>query len=319
MSPDADAAFDLITMGRVSVDLYPQQSGVPLAEVRTFAKSLGGSPTNVAVAAARLGRRSAVITRVGDDGFGPYVREALRQFGVDACFVGTDPQLRTPIVFCELLPPEDPPLLFYRQPKAPDMNLRFSDLDEAAIRRAPIFWTTDTGLSGQPSRGATLRAMASRSADQITVHDLDYRPMLWSSEAEARRWARTALEHATVAVGNRTEAALAVGDGTPEELAERLLAMGLEMAIVKLGADGVLVATTAGMVRTAALRVPVVCGLGASDAFGGALVHGLLAGWDPRRMMRFASAAGALVAGQLACADAMPDEAAVEALLASAS
>ena len=92
--------------------------------MRTFAKSLGGSPTNVAVAAARLGRRSAVITQVGVDGFGPYVRNALREFGVDDRFVGTDPELRTPVVFCELHPPDHFPLLFYRQPTAPDIRLR---------------------------------------------------------------------------------------------------------------------------------------------------------------------------------------------------
>src|SRR5688500_5873280 len=109
-------------MGRVSVDLYPEQVGVRLAEVRSFAKSLGGSPTNVAVAAARLGRRAAVITKVGRDGFGEYVLEALAGFGVDARWVRTDPNLRTPLVFCEVHPPDRFPLLFYREPKAPDMN-----------------------------------------------------------------------------------------------------------------------------------------------------------------------------------------------------
>src|SRR2546430_9454887 len=99
-------------MGRVGVDLYPEQIGVPLAEVRTFAKSLGGSATNVAVAAARLGRRTAVITKVGRDGFGDYVRTALAGFGGDAGWGGTDPYLRTPAVFCEIDPPDRSPLPF---------------------------------------------------------------------------------------------------------------------------------------------------------------------------------------------------------------
>src|SRR5438046_9244363 len=115
--------LEVLTMGRVSVDLYPEQIGVPLAKVRTFAKSLGGSPTNVAVAAARLGHRTAVVTKVGDDGFGTYVREALAGFGVDTRYVGTDPVLRTPIVFCELFPPDRFPLLFYRPPNAPALNI----------------------------------------------------------------------------------------------------------------------------------------------------------------------------------------------------
>ena len=156
--------YDLITMGRVGVDLYPEQIGVPLADVRTFAKSLGGSATNVAVAAARLGARAAVITKVGDDPFGPYVRGALRGFGVDDAFVGTHPTLRTPVVFCEIFPPDDFPLLFYREPTAPDMTLAAGELDLDAIRAARVFWTTGTGLSAEPSRAATLAALAERRA-----------------------------------------------------------------------------------------------------------------------------------------------------------
>src|SRR5206468_10818133 len=117
------APYDVLTMGRVGVDVYPLQSGVHLADVRTFAKSLGGSPTNVAVGTARYGHRAAVITKVGDDGFGAYVREALSGFGVDTRWVGTDPTLRTPVVFAEVYPPDRFPILFYREPRAPDMNL----------------------------------------------------------------------------------------------------------------------------------------------------------------------------------------------------
>ena len=115
--------LELLTVGRVGVDLYPEQSGVPLKDVATFAKSLGGTATNVAVGAARLGHRAAVLTKVGPDGFGDYVREALAGFGVDASYVGTADGLQTPVVFCELNPPEDPPLTFYRAPIAPDLTL----------------------------------------------------------------------------------------------------------------------------------------------------------------------------------------------------
>src|SRR5215210_4480465 len=178
--------LEIITMGRVSVDLYPEQIGVPLADVQTFAKSLGGSATNVAVAAARLGARAAVVTKVGDDPFGPYVRSALRGFGVDDRFVGTHPTLRTPVVFCEIFPPDDFPLLFYREPQAPDMTLAPDELDIDAIRAARVFWTTGTGLSAEPSRSATLAALEERSeARQVTVHDLDHRPVFWADAAEA--------------------------------------------------------------------------------------------------------------------------------------
>jgi 5-dehydro-2-deoxygluconokinase len=299
--------FDLITMGRVSVDLYPQQIGVHLAEVRTFAKSLGGSATNVSVAAARLGVPAAVITKVGDDPFGPYVRDALRGFDVDARWVGTHPTLRTPIVFCEIFPPDDFPLLFYREPKAPDMTLAVDELDLDAIRAARVFWTTGTGLSAEPSRAATLAALEARDGgDGITVHDLDHRPQFWPDETAAGRWARAALSHATVAVGNRDVVEVAVGTRDPHEASAALLDLGVQVAIVKQGPAGVLVRTAGGVVEVPPVEVEVVNGLGAGDAFGGALVYGLLQGWEPARAVRLANAAGAYVASKLACADDMP-------------
>ena len=299
--------FDLITMGRVGVDLYPEQIGVGLADVQTFAKFLGGSATNVAVAAARLGDRSAVITKVGDDPFGPYVRRALEDFGVDARFVGTHPTLRTPIVFCEIHPPDDFPLLFYREPTAPDMTITIDELDLDEIRAARVFWTTGTGLSADPSRAATIAALEARDGvDGITIHDLDHRPMFWSGESEAGVWAREALRHATVAVGNREEVEVAVGTRDPLVASAALLDLGVEIAIVKQGPDGVLARTADGVVEVPPVRLEVVNGLGAGDAFGGSLVHALLAGWDVERAVRLANAAGAYVASQLACADAMP-------------
>ena len=319
--------FEVISLGRVGVDLYPAQSGVPLAEVTSFNKYLGGSATNVAVAAARYGRRSAVVTKVGDDGFGPYVRKALQEFGVDTRWVSTDPHYRTPIVFCEIYPPDDFPLLFYRDPKAPDMNLSVDDLDLTAIAAAEIVWTTGTGLSDEPSRTATLAALdehrgagsSDRGGRRHTIHDLDYRAMFWRSVDEARRQQLRALEYATVAIGNREEIAVAVGEGGPEQHAQRLLDLGVQIAIVKMGPAGVLVATADGVERVPPVPIEVVNGLGAGDAFGGAVCHGLLSAWSPDETVAFANAAGAYVAGQLACADAMPTEEQVRALMASAA
>jgi len=305
---------EVLTTGRIGVDLYPEQSGVHLEDVRTFRKMLGGSATNVAVAAARLGRRAAVITKVGDDAFGRYARRALEGFGVDASRVGTHPTLRTPIVFCELFPPDDFPLLFYREPKAPDLELELGDVDLDEVAAVPLFWTTGTGLSQEPSRSTTLAALEARPPDALTIHDLDYRPMFWHSRDDAGRWGRRALESATVAVGNLTEAAVVVGELPPDETARALLELGIGLAVVKLGPEGVLGATKDEEVVVPPVMVEVVNGLGAGDAFGGALGHGLLAGWSLRRTLAFANAAGAIVAGRLGCADAMPTLEEVEAL-----
>jgi 5-dehydro-2-deoxygluconokinase len=304
---------ELITMGRVGVDLYPEQIGVSLADVSTFAKSLGGSPTNVAVAAARLGHRSAVITKVGDDGFGAYVRQALREFGVDPRWVGTHPRLRTPIVFCEVHPPDRFPLLFYREPKAPDMEISRDELDLAAISKARLFWTTGTGLSDEPSRAATLAALD--AARGIRIHDLDHRPSLWPSLEDARSRTREAVGRATVVVGNVDEVEMATGERDPDRAADALLAMGPEIAVVKLGGEGAMARTRTERASAPAIRIEVLNGLGAGDAFGGALCHGLLLGWDLARTLAFANAAGAIVASRLACADAMPTADEVDELL----
>src|SRR3954447_16886120 len=195
-------------MARISVDLYPEQIDVALEDVSTFAKSLGGSPTNVAVAAARLGASARGITKGGDDPFGVYCRRALREFGVDDRFVGVHPTLRTPLAFCEIHPPDDFPLLFYREPRAPDLEVTVEELDRAAIESAGVLWTTGTGLSVEPSRAATLAALSWRPDGAITVHDLDHRPMCWVSEAEAGELGREAVARASVAVGNRAEASV---------------------------------------------------------------------------------------------------------------
>ncbi|HEX4701295.1 MAG TPA: PfkB family carbohydrate kinase, partial [Pseudonocardiaceae bacterium] len=147
-------SFDVITMGRIGVDVYPLQTGVSLREVTTFGKYLGGSATNVAVAAARYGRRTAVITRTGPDPFGEFLHDALRRFGVDDRYVTAVPSLPTPVTFCEIFPPDHFPIYFYRNPKAPDLDIATDELDLAAIKESGVFWVTGTGLCQEPSRGA---------------------------------------------------------------------------------------------------------------------------------------------------------------------
>jgi 5-dehydro-2-deoxygluconokinase len=309
---------EVLTMGRIGVDVYPLQVGVSLREITSFGKYLGGSPSNVAVAAARYGRSSAVITRTGEDPFGAYLHDALRGFGVDDRYVTAVPGVPTPVVFCEIFPPDDFPLYFYRDALAPDMRIRADELDLDAIRDADVFWVTVTGLSQEPSREATLAALRERGRRGITILDLDYRPMFWSSREEARRWVQEALPYVTVAVGNLDECETAVGVRDPHAAAKALHAAGVELAVVKQGPLGVLASNSTEEVEVPPVPVEVVNGLGAGDAFGGALCHALLAGWELERAMRFCNAAGAIVAGRLACADAMPTAAEVEAKLEEA-
>src|SRR5215467_5539980 len=198
-------SYDVLTIGRVGVDLYPLEPGVALENVTRFGRFLGGSATNVAVAAARHGRKSAVITRTGDDPFGRYVHATLGRLGVDDAFVSEVPGLPTPVTFCEIFPPDHFPIWFYRYPKAPDLEIRAAELDLSACREAGVFWTTVTGLSQQPSRDAHHAAWQARGRRPLTVLDLDYRPMFWESREAARGQVSAALSEVTVAVGNLDE------------------------------------------------------------------------------------------------------------------
>jgi 5-dehydro-2-deoxygluconokinase len=315
MTPRSSDTFDVLTMGRVGVDIYPLQSGVGLEDVDTFGKFLGGSAANVAVAAARHGHPAALISRTGGDPFGRYVHRELVRLGVDDVFVEDEPSLATPVTFCEIFPPDNFPLYFYRKPKAPDLNITAQSLDLDAIHRARIFWSTVTGLSEEPSRSAHYIAWRARGRKPLTILDLDYRPMFWSSPNFASTEVSKALERVTVAVGNQEECEIAVGESDPHRAAAALLDRGVELAIIKQGPKGVLAATRDGIVEVPPHPVDVVNGLGAGDGFGGALCHGLLAGWELERVIRFANIAGAIVASRRECSTAMPTSQEVEALM----
>jgi 5-dehydro-2-deoxygluconokinase len=312
-------AYDLVAMGRISADIYPLQSGVGLEDVQTFQKFLGGSATNVAVAAARHGHSAALVTRTGRDAFGRYVRAEAERLGVDAVFITEVDGPPTPVTFCEIFPPDDFPLYFYRYPTAPDLLIEAEEVPLEAVERAGIFWATVTGLSQEPSRGAHFAAWQARGRRAHTVLDLDYRPMFWPHPEEASAQVGKALEHVTVAVGNREECEVAVGETDPQRAADALLDRGVELAVVKQGPKGVLAATREERVEVPPFPVEVVNGLGAGDAFGGALCHGLLSGWDLHRTLTFANVAGAIVASRLECSTAMPTTPEVEELLAGGS
>ncbi|MGB6180034.1 MAG: 5-dehydro-2-deoxygluconokinase [Rhodococcus sp. (in: high G+C Gram-positive bacteria)] len=316
--PAGATHFDVLAIGRSGVDIYPLQVGVGLEDVETFGKFLGGSAANVAVAAARLGRRSALISGVGNDPFGRFVESELARLGVDNRFVVRDDNHPTPVTFCEIFPPDDFPLYFYRKPTAPDLQVRVEHIDSDAVRTAALYWSTVTGLSEEPSRSAHFAAWSARGRAPLTVLDLDYRPMFWDTPAAATEQVERALEHVTVAVGNREECEIAVGETDPDRAADALLDRGIELAIVKQGPKGVL-----GKTRTERVEVPpnfvdVVNGLGAGDSFGGSLCHGLLSGWPLEKILRYANAAGAIVASRLECSTAMPTADEVAALAETA-
>jgi len=308
-------ALDVLAVGRLGVDLYPLQSGVGLEDVTTFGKYLGGSAANVAVAAARHGRRVGLVSRVGDDPFGRYLRRELADLGVDASRVTTDPSFQTPVTFCEIFPPDDFPLYFYREPTAPDLEVTSDQVTDDDVRAASVLWLTATGFSREPSRSMHTDLLARRGRARHTVLDLDYRPLFWADRDEASAHIGAALDHVTVAVGNREECDVAVGETVPERAADALLERGVDLAIVKQGPAGVLAKTRDETVVVPPHAIDVVNGLGAGDAFGGAICHGLLEGWGLERMLRYANIAGAIVASRRECSTAMPTSAEIDAVL----
>lgn len=313
--------YELLTMGRISVDVYPDDIGVGLEDVTTFRKYLGGSPSNVAVAAAKYGHKTSVITSVGNDPFGVFLRRELKRYGSDDANVLVDDSLQTCVTFCAIKPPEDFPLYFYgRFPTAPDLQITKEQVDTEAVKNARIFWTTLTGLCQEPAREAQLHAHASRPREELaegqhTILDLDYRPMFWENPQDATAAAKESLKYATIAIGNREECATAVGDGTPDDQADRLLEAGVKIAVVKMGANGVMAKTATERIVSAPVPVETANGLGAGDSFGGAFTHGIISGWPLQQVLDFANAAGAIVASQIACSEAMPVETEVKALL----
>jgi 5-dehydro-2-deoxygluconokinase len=314
LTDQANQRLDALAIGRSGVDIYPLQIGVGLEHVESFGKFLGGSAANVAVAAARLGNTTALISGVGDDPFGRFVRDELARLGVDNRYVTTHGEYPTPVTFCEIFPPDNFPLYFYRKPSAPDLQIASDELDLDAVRNARLYWSTVTGLSEEPSRSAHFTAWEARGRAPLTVLDLDYRPMFWATPADASAQVQRALQHVTVAVGNREECEIAVGETNPQKAADALLDLGVELAIVKQGPRGVLGKTRHSSVTVAPNDVDVVNGLGAGDSFGGSLIHGLLHNWPLEKTLRYANAAGAIVASRLECSTAMPTAAEVAAL-----
>lgn len=303
---DTTIPFDVLTIGRVGIDLYPLQSNLTLDKVEAFKKGIGGSPTNVAIAAARHGLRAAVITRTGIDPFGKFIKDELIRLGVSDEFVFGVKGLNTPVVFAEIFPPDSFPLYYYREPIAPDLIIEPQELDLEAIKRAKIYWSTLTGLSEEPSRSAHHASWNARAAGALTVLDLDYRPTLWESPAAASAQISKALEKVSIVIGNLEECKLATSESDPDCVANELLSRGADIAVVKMGPKGVLAKSHNETVIKLPHPIKVLNGLGAGDSFGGAFCYSLLEGWDLDRVITFANMAGAINASRSDCSTAMP-------------
>jgi 5-dehydro-2-deoxygluconokinase len=294
--------IDAAVLGRVGFDLYPNELETPLSEVRTFTRFVGGFAGNVSTGLARLGVRAAIVSRVGADPHGDFVRAWLAGEGVDVRHLATDPYWLTPPTFCEAWPPDRFPITFYRRPTAPDWQLAATDFDAHQVANAPLLYATGTGLAQSPSRETTLETL--RAHRGTTIFDLDWRAALWDDPSEYPALAAEAAASADIVVGNEEEIAAARVD--PPTL------------VLKRGERGATVFDRGKETDVPGFPVDVVNGLGAGDAFAAALGHALLQGLTLVEAARRGTVAGALVAAQLACAEAMPRLEQLEAALARA-
>jgi 5-dehydro-2-deoxygluconokinase len=292
--------IEAAVLGRVGIDLYPNQLETPLSKVNTYTRFVGGFAGNVATGLARLGVRAAIVSRVGDDGHGEFVREWLAANGVDVHFLRTDPYWLTPPTFCEVWPPDRFPITFYRRPTAPDWQLSLDDFDLDEVAGAPLLYATGTGLAQSPSRETTLAALEEHRG--TTVFDLDWRPTLWDRPEEYPALAADAVAAADIVIGNEDE----VGAAKLRDV---------QKLVLKRGERGATVYEQGDETDVPGFSVEVVNGLGAGDAFAAALGHGLLRGLSLVEAVRRGTVAGALVAAQLACSEAMPRLEALEAAL----
>jgi 5-dehydro-2-deoxygluconokinase len=295
----AGNSIDVAVLGRVGIDLYPNQLRTPLREVRTYTRFVGGFAGNVATGLARLGLTPAILSRVGTDPHGEFVRDFLSGEGVDVRFLAVDERLMTPPTFCEVWPPDRFPITFYRFPTAPDWQLSPEDFDAAEVARAPFLLATGTGLAQSPSRDTTLAALSAHQG--TTIFDLDWRPTLWERQADYTELVPAAVEHADIVIGNEEEVEAAQVQGAT--------------LVLKRGERGATVYEGGEETDVPGFPVEVVNGLGAGDAFAAAVGQSLLRELPLVEAVRRGTVAGALVASRLACSEAMPRLEELEAAL----
>ena len=319
-----EPALDLVAIGRVSVDLYGQQLGSRLEDVASFAKGVGGCPANVAIGAARLGLKSALVTRVGDEPMGRFVREQLEREGVDTRAVHVDRERLTPLVLLSVRDRDTFPLIFYRENCA-DSALSVADIDTGLIASARAVLVTGTHFSMAAGARAQRRAIdIARTHAGKVVLDVDYRPNLWGiggHGAGASRYARSqrvtealapVLAECDLIVGTEEELHIAAGREDTLEAVRHIRERSGAVIVAKRGAQGCVVfagripASVEDALVVPGMEVEVYNVLGAGDAFLAGFLLGYLRGQTHERSARYGNACGALAVSRLLCSSEFP-------------
>jgi 5-dehydro-2-deoxygluconokinase len=312
--------YDLLCMGRSSIDLYANDIGAAFQDITGFAALVGGCPTNISVGTRRLGLRSALLTAVGADEVGNFILNFLRKEGVVTEFIPIKEGRRTSAVLLGIQPPDHFPLIYYRDNNA-DIELNFADVLAAPLADAHALLISGTGLSKEPSRSATqLAAEIARQHGTKVILDIDYRPDQWHDARAFGITTRVTLPLVDIAIGTEAEILAATGAPDAQAAVNRLLQSVREAVVFKRGADGAVVYTTDGECYVAdPFKITVLNVLGAGDAFASGFLYGYLQGWHWRDAARLGNATGAIVVTRQGCANDMPTLAEAQAFMAEQS
>ncbi len=314
--------MDIVCLGEVLIDMFPAEVGRRLVEVTAFRPKPGGAPANVAVAAQRLGAATAFVGKVGEDIFGHFLAEVLREQGVETRGVRFDAKARTTMAIIAQPDVNHPEYVFYRNPGA-DTLLAPEELDRDLLSGVKALHFGSLSLTDEPVRSATYEAIRiARQGGALVSFDVNYRPSLWSGPDEARTQIEAMIPFADLVKVNEGELELLEGGLPLSEAAARLIARGPRLCVVTLGADGSYFQSNQGEGRVDPFRVEVRDAVGCGDAFMGAvLVQLALHGWSdlsPARMqplLRYANAVGAITAQTVGVIPALPTAAQVDAFL----
>ncbi|MFB0546760.1 MAG: PfkB family carbohydrate kinase [Anaerolineae bacterium] len=316
--------MDIVCLGEMLIDMFPAELGRSLVEVSAFRPKPGGAPANVAVAAARLGARSAFIGKVGDDAFGRYLVDVLRQQGVDTRGMRFDEKARTTMAFIAMPDENTAEFVFYRNPGA-DMLLRADELDRQLLGETSAFHFGSISLIEEPSRSATVEAVyIARQAGALISFDVNYRPSLWNDPAEAHDRIMAMMPYVNLLKVNEVELALLAGSEDLDAASKTLLEQGPDLCVVTLGPKGSFFQVAEGGEHVPGFAVYTVDATGCGDAFTAALLCQLVgsADWRDqlspaqlRKILRYANAAGALTAQTLGVIPALPTAAEVDEFL----
>lgn len=328
--------YDVLNMGRSSIDLYSNDVGSPFEQITGFAAYVGGSPTNISVGARRLGLKTALLTGLGEDPVGDFVLNFLRNEGVDTQFSVRKPGYRTSAVLLGIEPPDKFPLMYYRDQCA-DIQLTIDDVLASPIADSTVFQFAGTNLSKDPSRSSTLfAAEVAQQAGTKVVLDVDFRPNQWHDPRAFGAAIRSTLRLVDVVIGTEDEinAAMLTDPAqinlTHSQISDAhvsgdvgtgirtMLAMGPSAVVEKRGEHGARVHLKDGVVvDVPGFPVEIYNILGAGDAFGGGFLYGYVQGWDWYKSARLGNACGAIVVTKHGCANFMPTMPEIEAFVAA--